>query len=332
MVPNNSMNSRVLLLVLFALGGCSDPSAPATGTTVPTGSASTSLTSASASASAAPSLASNAAADIEPVYPRVAPTNATAERICKTLHQLPSQRVGECCEGKPSTAFLGECTRTLSYAIDSGALRVEDAAVTACEAAQDKALEGCAWVHSSLPPPPPECRSLLVGTLARGAACRSALECKEGDSCLGLSATTIGICGEPKSTTGMCQTGIDTLAAYTFADLEKNHPDCKGICDKLRCRDLTPIGSACVTHPECGATNHCEAGTCREGAPPSKGDACSDKLTCHSSLRCIGGECGVAGREGEPCKTNGDCLGTCSDGVCKRVCIGAVKRPGSTAK
>lgn len=329
-VAGTPMNRRLLLLLLVPLGGCGDDGSPASSASnsAPTAPSAPRSSSASASASA-PAARPTSSADIEPVYPKVAPTNATAERICKLLHELPSDRVGSCCEAKPSTPFLGECTRTLSYAIDSGAVRVTDEAVASCEAAQQKALDGCGWVRSSLPRPAEACTSILVGTRTRGQACRSALECADGDACLGLSATTIGLCSEPKSASGMCQTGIDTLATYTFADVEKHHPECKGVCDKLRCRDVTAIGAPCTTHLECGAANRCESGTCREGAPPALGEACKDGLACGGNLRCTAGACAAAGAEGASCKTNVDCLGTCASGSCKRACPGAVTLPGT---
>ncbi len=325
------MNRRWLVLVTWIAGGCSDATDVTPSASAPTSAtAAASVTAPAPSASAPP--ASSNAADVEPVYPRVVPTNATAERICKTLHELPSQRIGACCEAKPGTPFLGECTRTLSFAIDSGAVRVEEADIASCEAAQTKALEGCAWVRSSLNAPPTECRSMLVGTHTRGQACRSALECASGDTCLGLSATSLGVCGEPKPAKAMCQTAIDTLATYTFADLEKYHPECKGVCDKLRCRDLSPVGEACAHHLECGEANHCNAGTCRAGVAPISGAACSKELACGGGLRCIEGACALGAVEGAACKTNVDCLGTCTDGACKRACPGTVRLPGTKPK
>lgn len=278
---------------------------------------------ASGERSAAPSgTAASAAgsADVEPVYPRNAPTNGRAERLCRALHDLPTQRFGACCDAKPSAPFLAECTRTLSFAIDSGAVTLDDDALARCEAAQSAALEGCGWPHGSVPRPIDACTSVLVGTVPRGKSCRSALECAVGDTCVGLSATSPGVCGEPKEAKQICQTAVDTLASYTFAALEERHPECKGVCDKLRCRDATPVGEKCLTHVECGRGSRCEAGACKAAPAPVLGEPCSDTLACAGGLRCLEGSCNAGKPEGAACKSDRDCLGTCEAGSCKRAC------------
>ena len=278
------------------------------------------LSSASASASGIPSGVAASRPEVESVFPADnQPPLALAERYCAALHELPALRRKDCCNDQRGALFVKECSRMLSYSLRSGGSSLTEESVAKCEAAFSKRLEGCGWVGLEPPRIPAECRGLLTGTRKRGDLCRSSLECAAGDSCAGLSATNSGICSVPKASGGMCQTAIDSLAAYLFAD-DAAHPECAGVCDKLRCRDATAEGATCSATLECGSGQRCAKGRCVKGSHATVSQACSEDLPCAEELRCVEGTCRTALPAGEPCNSDLACLGSCNSGTCAMRC------------
>jgi hypothetical protein len=279
------------------------------------------LLTASAVATVVPSASASLRAEVESVFPvDNQPPLPLAERYCSVLHDLPVMRRRECCDDRREALFTKECSRMLSYSLRSGATSLAEDSVAKCEAAYRTQLEGCGWVGAEPPQAPTECRELLTGTRKRSELCRSSLECAVGDSCAGLSATNAGVCSAPKAAGGMCQTAIDSLATYLFNG-DASHPECAGVCDKLRCRDAAAIGATCSSTLECGAGRRCSKGTCVNGPLASLSQPCSDDLPCAEDLRCIDRTCREAQPEGAPCTSDLACLGGCDSGKCGKRCV-----------
>jgi hypothetical protein len=272
--------------------------------------------------------------EIRPVYPiNNDPPEPLAERMCDAVHVVPAKRRAECCAGSPGFTPYAECVRTLSYAIRSKAVALEPADVDKCAQAVAKELEGCGWVSPSPPTVTAACDGIIHGRLKERAVCRSSLECVDGLGCLGLSATQVGRCGPPKPAVALCNTGIDTLAAFTRQNrYEEAHPDCAGYCIQKRCQDAVALGGACKTHLECGAKRTCVSGKCSSAPLPGAGQPCPGG-SCALGLRCVKGACVAPKGEGEACETDLECRGGCerpdggATGACGKRCSTA-RLPG----
>ena len=155
-----------------------------------------------------------------------------AEEYCNAVKETVRKRRGECCPRVGAMALTGECTRTLSSALRSGAVTLEKADVDACAAAFVAYTTGCDWVTSTGEPTVPACLGIIKGTLKDGAVCRSSLECEEGLRCQGLGATRPGRCAPPLAR-GYCNIATDSLATFTSqTDVDRRHPECTGVCSR----------------------------------------------------------------------------------------------------
>lgn len=303
------------------------------------GSGSSPSASASASASAvapAPQASDNEreASSPEPVYPRTNdPPDPLAERFCDAIHSLPAKRKAECCKSELGFTIAGECVRTLSYALRSGAISLGAAEVDKCAEAVAKAYEGCDWVTPLAAPLPPACVGVLKGTVKEGAKCRSSMECEDGLTCHGVAASDTGRCGKPR-VAGACGRGIDTLASHTRqTDSERRHPECAGHCNGRRCDADVPLGGECKLSLECGPDRLCIDKKCSSAALPEAGKPCLQGA-CGGATRCIGGQCVAPKKSGEPCADDVECNGACEkpagapSGRCAMLC--SAKIPTTT--
>src|SRR5262249_19067076 len=149
---------------------------------------------------------------VRPVYPiDNKPPLPEAERYCNAVRELPKKRRQECCPKAGLWAPTGECIRTLSAALRSGAVTLDAAALHGCRGAVTQETEGCDWVTSVGGPTTPACLGIIKGTLKEGAVCRSNLECEEGTRCRGLGATRPGRCAPPLPKLGPCNIATDSL-------------------------------------------------------------------------------------------------------------------------
>ncbi len=235
-----------------------------------------------------------------------------AQRLCAALHEVPARRRAECCGGgAPLLLVAGECVRTLSVALASGAVKLEPAAVEACAHAMEKSHAGCEWVGPEAPPVPGACLGILGGTLAAGARCRSSLECASGLRCLGVGPTDTGVCGAPLQAGQPCAYSVDTLSTYTRqVTLEAAHPECQGHCFGRRCVDNVAPGGACLLSEQCGPGQHCAGGQCAPGAVAGLGQPCVSG-GCEEGARCIQGTCATPKPSGAACERDAECLGGC---------------------
>ncbi len=286
----------------------------------------------SSAAPAASSVATTSAAirgadEISPVYPKDnLPPEPLAVRFCAAVHAIPSERRAKCCDEPPRAAAQSECVRTLSVALRSKAISLEETALKRCEEASERAFQGCAWVGVATPSAADECVGILQGTVAAGAVCRSSLECTGNLRCYGLGATQPGRCVTPRPAGAVCGIGIDTLAGLTGQDtFELAHPECEGSCFQRRCRAPTEVGKACKVSVDCGAGRSCKSGLCSADALPAAGSACAEG-ECARGLRCIEGKCAKALLAGEACKSDVECTGACENGKCAQLCRRAMPR------
>lgn len=271
--------------------------------------------SATASAAASASAAEAPAADrIQPVYPiDNQPPLPLAERYCNTVRGIPEKRRDACCPSIGVPSPTGECIRTLSSALRSGAVTLDAADLDACAAAVTRETAGCDWVTSVGSPTVAACLGILKGTLKEGARCRSNLECEEGMRCRGLGATRPGKCGPPLPARSICNIATDSLAVFAGQDdYERHHPECAGHCARKHCFDAVAVGAACAASHECGPKARCVAGKCAEGPLPAAGQACTD--VCAAGARCSKGKCVALRGEAESCEDDAECRARCERG------------------
>ena len=298
--------------------------------------------SASSSASAAPPPSAEAldsgaphpgSDKISPVYPiDHQPPLPEAERYCDVVLSKLSKKEEECCSF-PAFVPLGECVRTLSYALRAGAVRIDGAALEACDRAILAQTGSCDWILGTSVVRPSECLGIIQGTLKEGDRCRSSLECLEGARCLGLGATEAGKCAPPIPDQNRCNVSTDTLASFTGQDdFDRHHPECAGVCNGARCVPAPAIDAHCTSSHECGATRFCAGGKC-ESALPAHGAPCTD--LCAGTDRCSHGICATPKGEGEECEEDVDCRAHCErakdakSGRCAKLCPSLALPTGS---
>jgi hypothetical protein len=264
--------------------------------------------------------------EVVSLFPLEVTPEPLAVRFCAAIHDLPLARKAACCRSQPGGSLAGECTRTLSAALADGAVTLDAAKVAACEAAVANQLSGCDWVRPLVPASPSACGDVVRGRLSADAACRSSLECGDGLTCLGATASTRGVCSEPLATGLPCSVGLDVFAAYTRqTSSDRDHPACQGVCRSGRCQDLVTAGGACVAHAQCGVDGLCAGGRCVAGPPPPVGAACAGNL-CAGDAICAAGTCQPLLPAGATCTGPFDCRGAClkapgaATGVCGMQC------------
>lgn len=178
----------------------------------------------------APSIAP---ADVRPVYGK-AKISPLAERVCHFTQRYPREQRAACSGEAVGVVFDDPCTRMLSAALESGALKPAEGLDGRCVNAIEARYATCDFMKYESLPPIAACTKLWQGQLAEGAICRSSLECKPGLHCHGAGPSESGVCGAPKATGTSCGGAIDVLASYVPHD-EAEHPECSGRCVQGRC-------------------------------------------------------------------------------------------------
>jgi hypothetical protein len=157
-----------------------------------------------------------------------------AERVCHFTQRYPREQRAECAGQAVGIVFDDECTRMLSAALASGAIKPAEGLDGRCVNAIQARYATCDFMQVASLPPIAACIELWEGQLPDGAVCRSSLECKQGLHCHGLSPSEVGVCGAPKPAGASCGNAIDALASYVPND-EAAHPECSGRCVQGRC-------------------------------------------------------------------------------------------------
>jgi hypothetical protein len=122
----------------------------------------------------------------------------------------------------------------LATSIGSGAITLEPAATERCLVASRARYQDCTFTQAEALAPLAVCTSLWHGTLARGATCRSSLECERGLHCRGVGPLDTGTCVAPEAAGTRCGLGMDPLAAYMPHD-DAEHAECAASCERGRC-------------------------------------------------------------------------------------------------
>lgn len=303
----------------------------------PSGAAPAAAASAS-SAALTPAEVAGPAADeeVKPVYPLLtgAP-DPLAERYCDALYGISARRRAACCGGNVGSSLASECTRNLTGAVRLKAVTLDPADVDRCIAAVERSLDGCDWVAplAASAPAPSACDGVVKGALGVGATCRSSMECAAGLRCHDVGPTAVGRCGAPRDV-GPCGGSVDALTTYVRDEgVDRVHPECTGVCNKRRCEAFVKVGGDCTSTLQCGPDGVCARGKCAAGKVASApGDACLDGH-CPVGLRCESGTCQSPRGEGQACRADDECRGSCvkalgaEAGTCTKSC-GPTYLPG----
>ncbi len=337
---------RLTMLGLGLFGAACQPAAPVSrpvsserspiaATTASAGLAPATVAQPATAATGLPPGAPPAVEETRPVYPSQldGPASPQAQTLCRALHDLPAERRRACCAATSSVVLTADCVRVLSFAQRSGALRIDEGALSACVSALQQTYSGCDWVGPWPPELPAECRAVLHGQLAAAAPCRSSLECQAGLFCHGASPTAMGTCGPPRIEGERCGLAVDGLAAYLrMAVLTEPHPqfvqhrECEGFCNLRHvCESLRPRSATCVMSVQCGVDDRCGRGQCIAGRVAKLGEACSGG-DCPAGLRCFEHVCQKPKPAGQSCQSDFECTGGCErppgaeHGVCAAKC------------
>jgi hydrogenase/urease accessory protein HupE len=178
----------------------------------------------------APSIAPS---DVRPVYGK-AKISPLAERVCHFTQRYPREQRAQCGGEPVGVVFDDQCTRMLSAALASGAIKPAEGLDGRCVNAIEARYATCDFMQFKSLPPIAACTDLWEGQLADGAVCRSSLECRRGSHCHGVSSSETGVCGAPKAAGASCGNAIDALASYV-PNSEADHPECSGRCVQGRC-------------------------------------------------------------------------------------------------
>ena len=249
---------------------------------------------------------------IVPVLEDKGPPDPRAARLCHAVHGLVSERKAACCEAPHDGGVVGAnnvevaCTSAVSAALKGKSTTIDEAKLAACEQAQQAELKDCGWVRALPPPTASACTSLLAGTFGQGARCRSSAECTSGTRCHGASLLDPGRCGPPRPARAPCGAADDALAvAVGQQAIERDHPECAGLCVLGRCSEIAKVGAPCRSARECGEDNRCEAGQCKAGVI-AIGGACTG-AGCAEGSRCTEGKCTALAQAGGACRDDFDC-------------------------
>jgi hypothetical protein len=174
------------------------------------------------------------------IYPRVpVAIDAATDALCGAFQDLPRERRAQCAGQTPGVSLASECKRMLATSIQSGAIALEPAATERCLAASRERYRDCGFTQAQALAPLAACASLWHGTLARGATCRSSLECQRGLHCRGVGPLDTGTCATPEAAGTRCGLGMDPLAAYVPHD-DAEHAECAADCERGRCTAAGP--------------------------------------------------------------------------------------------
>ena len=261
--------------------------------------------------------------------------------MCNALTARQEERRAECCKIPKGIVLTSECVRMASAALSAKAVTVERDALAACLSAVETTCAGCEWVGPFPPSPPEACMKVFVGTLPKGARCRSSLECEQGARCQGVGPTTPGRCEPGKADGESCGGTTDPLAVMARQDnLDSVHPECQKKCIARRCGDPLVDGAACATSSECSPGSVCvdkdkaataapglaapkkpSNKTCVKRAPTKLGEACPSG-TCEGTAECLLGICVAKKSAGAACTNDFECRGGClkAPGQTKGVC------------
>jgi hypothetical protein len=250
--------------------------------------------------------------------PATAALEPQAVRLCELLHALPGRRAAACCGSTPNKLGFDQCVSLTSRALQSGAIRLDPAALDACARATDAALSGCDWVGPRPPAPPAVCAEVIRGVGQLGEPCTSSLECQTPLHCSVSDSPHLasGRCTAAEPLGKICERADDAFAAFTRNSRSlAERPSCvTGFCSAAtrRCAEKPAEGAACRASSHCTADQRCQDGACRttgESALAHTGEACGSDFDCEQG-GCVPTPDGAGRICGMSCPTpNADLLG-----------------------
>ena len=210
------------------------------------------------------------------------------------------------------TDLFADANRSRARAVDSGRIRIDEAALDACTAAVGCVAQAPGSPAVSPSDPALRCRAAFVGTVARGATCRVSEECSDGNHCQ-ISGAGCGTCIAEVAIGGTCAVDDECVGLDS-------------VCSRRRCvraasEALANEGAPCGLLDSISDVNryaNCAPGLVCGGAPMRcirpLGDGAPCNLTenaCESGFTCAGLETRSCTRttvapEGAPCGTSPD--------------------------
>jgi hypothetical protein len=283
------------------------------------------------------------------------------EHYCSEVAKVACATIFSCCTGAEIEEKLGltittsedECIRdvtlmcqeenaVLLHAIDSGTVKVDGAAATACLVSMQAPAE-CTIVASEADLAD-ECKGpFFMGTQMANMPCVYHIECSANAYC-GPNRRCKMLPGIDKPCDNqapglLCQQGLYCDQEYVcrpflkaYAECDAHNPCGTGLfcfkdeeVDKSTCQSLKQLGVSCGGHQEC-QSGYCIPGVCNDGSQCFSDDECvgSCELTgeeCQTDLDCEGS----CEQTGEPCKADFDCFqegDVCQHGGCSVACNG----------
>ena len=168
---------------------------------------------------------------------RDAPQLPAAAEMCELFAKLPRERRAKCAGEPVGVTLESACTRSLSAALERGALRLASEADRGrCASDLRARYADCSFASAAALPAAESCSALWQGELREGETCQSSLECRSGLQCAGVGPFDPGVCAAPKRAGAACGRSIDPLASYLPHD-PAAHPECAGRCVQGRCRE-----------------------------------------------------------------------------------------------
>lgn len=153
-------------------------------------------------------------------------------------------------------------------------------------------------------------------TLSSGDRCSLAQRCPPGETCLGATAQTAGLCDRPRAEHEDCQAHRDCEA----------HLACLGADGGSTCQRRLMTGGPCLGVQSCMTGTTCLGGACTP--LPLPGESCAATRACRWGL-CRelansdgGAVCGALLSAGQPCARGEECAsGSCVNGACVARCV-----------
>jgi len=208
------------------------------------------------------------------------------------------------------------CESTLRGALDKNKAKIDLEAAKRCAATAESGRKKLRD-HRSLTDVAAtfaECRGVVTGTLAEGADCISAMECKDGMVCASLK------CSRPAKDGEKCTFIIDMGLSMVKSSCAEGLN-----CEGNVCKPRNPEGGACRRNGACANGLRCVDGKCAKAPPSAEGGACDTLEDCVEGFYCPlgGGKCTARKAAGTSCFLDDECMGFCDRGMDdKAKCVG----------
>jgi hypothetical protein len=217
--------------------------------------------------------------------------------------------------------LVNACEGDLPARVAAGRVRFDPMAAAACIAAEQASLAG----HTCSTPVTitlvAACAPVFVGLQAAGAPCGQDVDCQDGLTCIGWTASGVdGSCQPPPAVPQACGEGKGDgggppIIPWGFG----SHPDCAsgGYCAGSpggACATQSGSGGACTNDTQCTTGLVCHMGKCGTTGPAPANGACASGPDCQPGLYCApANTCQPQKAAGAPCTGvfDPECKGQC---------------------